>query len=156
MRTSNVHLFRMHHAGLGAPSFGRLAFQPPTEAYLSWRRAGRTVEVDEPDPGPFTREDLLDWVGGQAPALQAAWDSDSTLTFVEVYTNTAAAAEEVEKAGGRVLRLGLAWGQDFSRARDCALSLFLLVQFIVGHLWISFPCTVFCAWVSINLARGGD
>jgi hypothetical protein len=76
--------------------------------------------------------------------------------LLEVYTGAARASQQVLKLGGRAIRLGLEWGQNFRRQRDRRLAAFLLYSVFVAHLWSSFPCTAFGCWVSINLARHCD
>ena len=102
-----------------------------------------------------TDRELFDWLGDQAPILERA-KQRGWLDLVEVYADKGRVSAQVLEMDGTAIRVGLAWGHDLTRSRDRRL-LFQLIEFVpVKHVLGAFPCTAFCAWVRLNLARGAD
>eukprot|EP00435_Cladocopium_sp_Y103_P015205 s4477_g3.t1 len=110
------------------------------------------LETHELDDTHWTDQDLRDWLGDQKSIFDQALQRG--LDFLEVYAGTARASKAVLKKGGLALHLGLDHGQDFRRAKDLGKA--LLKRLKPKHLWGSFPCSPFCAWIRLAILRNCD
>ena len=99
-----------------------------------------------------TEKELSQWLGEQAPVLQ------KEVGLIEVFTSSKARlALASERARGMSsIRLGLHYGQDFSRAKDRRLLLVLIARCRSKDVWFSWPCSPWCAWSRMNIAKGGS
>eukprot|EP00435_Cladocopium_sp_Y103_P022724 s2518_g5.t1 len=140
-------------AGTRPPSVLGLHLRPDTSA-----RAGAWVqgplETHELDDDQWTDQDLREWLGAQQTVFDKALTQG--LDFLEVYAGTARASQAVLKKGGLALYLGLDHGQDFRRAKDRSLGKALVKRLKPKHLWGSFPCSPFCAWIRLAILRNCD
>jgi hypothetical protein len=74
------------------------------------------------------------------------------LDLIEFFADTGCLV--LGRRGGLAIVLGLAHGQDFRRAADRLYLLALIDLCRPRHTWGAFPCTIFCVWVRLNIARG--
>lgn len=109
---------------------------------------------DLPSDATFPDSDFRGWLGDQAHFFDQACVRG--LDFLEMYAGAGRATLAVRAAGGIALCLGLDHGQDFRLARDRALALALIDRLKPHHVWLSFPCTSFCAWIRLAVLRGCD
>ena len=113
------------------------------------------IETRElPSSTTFTTEEICEWLGPQAGEFHKACQRG--LDLLEVYAGTARATQAVRNKGGVAICIGLEHGQDLTRARDRALCRYLLQLLKPEHLWLSFPCTAFCAWMKLAAIRDSD
>eukprot|EP00913_Durusdinium_trenchii_P012815 g12033.t1 len=120
---------------------------------LGAQAAHEAVEAAAAEP-TFSDSDFRTWLGAQAHFFDQACAYG--LHFLEVYAGAGRATLAVRAAGGIALCLGLDHGQDFRLARDRALALALIDRLKPHHVWLSFPCTSFCAWIRLAVLRGCD
>lgn len=113
------------------------------------------METHELPPGTtFTDAEMCAWLGPQAEQYRQA--RKKGLSFLEVYAGTARATQAVRERGGTALCIGLEHGQDLSKAKDRAMCRHLIQVLQPDHLWLSFPCTAFCAWMKLAMVRDYD
>ena len=94
------------------------------------------------------RADLQSWLGDQAYKL------DQKVGLIEVFTGQANLSKTFEDRSQKVsIRLGKAYGQDFTRLHDRQCLLQLIAYSRPDHLWFSFPCTCWSPWTHINMSR---
>ena len=97
----------------------------------------------------YSREEVAQWMGSQASALGAP-----RLHAVEIYVGMGRITKKLTQKGASAVCIGLKYGHDLRRLRDRELLMCLLSWWDPEHTWVSFPCTAFCCWVSLNEARG--
>ena len=98
-----------------------------------------------------TERELREWLGVQGNAL------GGQVGLIEVFTGKAPLSSASSRTRGLVsIRLGLEYGQDFSRARDRRLLLLLLGRCRARDVWFSWPCSCWSGWSRMSLAKGGN
>ena len=102
------------------------------------------LETHEEDDLQWNDEDVKAWLGDQAHLYEQALEHG--LDFLEVYAGKGRATQAVLQRHG----------QDFRRARDRSLARFLVERLRPRHLWGSFPCKAFCAWIRLAILRNCD
>lgn len=112
------------------------------------------LETHEEDDFQWNDEDVKAWLGDQAHLYEQALEHG--LDFLEVYAGKGRATQAVLQRHGIAICLGLDYGQDFRRARDRSLARFLVERLRPRHLWGSFPCKAFCAWIRLAILRNCD
>eukprot|EP00435_Cladocopium_sp_Y103_P065222 s43_g27.t1 len=101
--------------------------------------------ADDPDS---VRTELAEWLGDQSAAL------DTRVGLIEVFTGHAPLSQLYEQTTGKSsIRLGLTYGQDFTRVRDRRLLLLLIAFTQPEHVWFSWPCKHWGPWCNINMSK---
>jgi hypothetical protein len=59
----------------------------------------------------------------------------------------------VQSRGGRAIRLGHVWGQDFRNPLELDLCLLLVFLLTPALVVMAFPCTAWCSWSRINALK---
>ena len=99
------------------------------------------------DPAGVKAE-LQAWLKEQAPKL------DQRVGLVEVFTGQANLSKTFEdRSNATSIRLGLEYGQDFTRLHDRRCMLLLIAFVRPSHVWFSFPCKLWGAWTNMNLNK---
>ena len=94
------------------------------------------------------KSELRKWLGSQAYKL------DKKVGLVEVFTGQAPLSDMFEKTtGSQAIRLGLDYGQDFTKLHDRRCLLLLIAWCRPDHLWFSFPCKYWGQWTHLNMAK---
>ena len=94
------------------------------------------------------RAELKQWLGDQASKL------DCKVGLIEVFTGRARLSEEYEKQTGKAsIRLGLQYGQDFTKLHDRRCLLLLIALCRPEHVWFSFPCKPWGPWTRLNMSK---
>ena len=128
----------------------------------SWLRAGAAGKLESSVPleakdleRKVSLKELRAWLGPQACYLDECL-AGRALDLIEYFADEGNMTLSTRRKGGLAIVLGLKHGQDFRRAFDrlCLLALIDLCK--PRHIWGAFPCTAFCAWVRLNIARGCD
>ena len=127
-------------------------------------RSDASERIGNWTPGTLETKDLLDdrwsdadiaeWLGPQANVFYQALDKG--LDFLEVYAGKARASQGVTAHGDLSIHLGLDHGHDFRLAKDRLLRKALVRRLKPRHLWGTFPCTPFCAWIRLAILRNCD
>ena len=132
--------------GHSLPSHSRDAIR---KAIQQLRKTSIRVAIsqlaDDPDS---VRAELADWLGDQSAVL------DTKVGLVEVFTGHAPLSQLYEQTTGKSsIRLGLSYGQDFTRVRDRRLLLLLIAFTQPEHVWFSWPCKYWGPWCNINMSK---
>ena len=132
--------------GHSLPSHSRDAIR---KAIQQLRKTSIRVAIsqlaDDPDS---VRAELADWLGDQSAVL------DTKVGLVEVFTGHAPLSQLYEQTTGKSsIRLGLSYGQDFTRVRDRRLLLLLIAFTQPEHVWFSWPCKYWGPWCNINMSE---
>ena len=94
------------------------------------------------------KAELATWLGDQAKCL------DSKVGLIEDFTDRARMSDVYEKQSGKTaIRLGLKYGQDFTRLHDRRCLLLLIAWCRPDHLWFSFPCKHWGPWTRLNMSK---
>jgi hypothetical protein len=94
------------------------------------------------------KAELKQWLGDQSHVL------DKKVGLIEVFTGKAKLSEVFEKQTGLAsIRLGLQFGQDFTRLHDRRCLLLLIAFCRPRHVWFSFPCKLWGPWTRMNLNK---
>ena len=94
------------------------------------------------------KAELKQWLGDQAHVL------DKKVGLIEVFTGQAKLSQVFEKQTGLAsIRLGLQFGQDFTRLHDRRCLLLLIAFCRPRHVWFSFPCKLWGPWTRLNLIK---
>ena len=94
------------------------------------------------------RAELQTWLGDQNHLL------DKKVGLVEVFTGKANLSKVFEQRTGlHAIRLGLDYGQDFTRVHDRRCLLLLIAYCRPKHLWFSFPCKYWSPWTYVNMNK---
>ena len=97
------------------------------------------------------RAELQAWLGDQKHLL------DKKVGLVEVFTGKANLSTVFErKTGLHAIRLGLEYGQDFTRVHDRRCLLLLIAYCRPKHLWFSFPCKYWSPWTHLNMSKSKE
>ena len=95
------------------------------------------------------RAELKQWLGDQASKL------DCKVGLIEVFTGRARLSEVYENETGKAsIRLGLQYGQDFTKLHDRRCLLLLIALCRPEHVWFSFPCKPWGPWTRLNMKKG--
>ena len=93
-------------------------------------------------------QDLRLWLGHQAPLI------DHSVSMIEVFTGKANLSRVMEAQSGMpCIRLGLEYGQDFTKPRDRQLFIQLLAVVKPKRVWYSWPCKCWGPWSRLNAAK---
>ena len=94
------------------------------------------------------RAELQTWLGDQQHLL------DKKVGLIEVFTGKANLSTVFEQRTGlHAIRLGLDYGQDFTRVHDRRCLLLLIAYCRPKHLWFSFPCKYWSPWTHVNMSK---
>ena len=132
-------------------TLSRLATQPDKVKAELKQWLGDQVHVllsrlaTQPDK---VKAELKQWLGDQAHVL------DKKVGLIEVFTGQAKLSQVFEKQTGLAsIRLGLQFGQDFTRLHDRRCLLLLIAFCRPRHVWFSFPCKLWGPWTRLNLIK---
>ena len=97
------------------------------------------------------RNELASWLGDQA------WKLKKPIGLIEVFTDKAKLSDVYEKQHPKyAIRLGLKFGQDFTRVHDRRCLLLLIAMTRPDHIWFSFPCKPWGPWTRLNMSKSNS
>eukprot|EP00435_Cladocopium_sp_Y103_P016594 s2147_g4.t1 len=119
------------------------------KSIMSLRKASSRLTLSRIATDPAgVKAELQDWLKDQAPKL------DQRVGLIEVFAGQAQLSKTFEdRSNTKSIKLGLNYGQDFTKLHDRRCLLLLIAFCRPSHVWFSFPCKCWGPWTNMNLNR---
>ena len=143
----DVDWVALEHLPLSATSRKQIARQVEAVRRVPFQLALASLK-EQPE---HVEQELVAWLGPQAPRLK------QKIGLIEVFAGPATLSHQSEHARSLAsIRLGLNFGQDFTKAKDRRLLLLLLGYVRAKDVWFSWPCASWSGWSRSALDKGGS